>query len=83
MQLPGDIELDLWGRFVDRLPALNIPAYVSLDTRLGWKPTKTLEVSIVGQNLLESRRPEFTSSFVAQNATEVQRGAYVKLTWRY
>jgi iron complex outermembrane receptor protein len=83
MQLPGNFELDLWGRFVDRLPALNIPAYVSLDTRLGWKPTKTFDVSIVGQNLLESRRPEFSSSFVAQNGTEVQRGAYIKLTYRY
>ena len=83
IQLPGNLELDLWGRFVDRLPTLNIPAYVSLDTRLGWKPTKSLDVSIVGQNLVESRRPEFTSAFVAQSGTEVQRGAYVKLTWRY
>lgn len=83
MQLPGNIELDLWGRFVDRLPVINIPAYVSLDTRLGWKPTKNFDVSIVGQNLLESRRPEFTSSLVYQNTSEVQRGAYVKLTWRY
>ena len=83
MQLPGNIELDLWGRFVDRLPTLNIPAYVSLDTRLGWKPIKNIEVSVVGQNLLESRRPEFTTAFVAQNGTETQRGAYVKLTWRY
>jgi len=83
IQLPGNIELDLWGRFVDRLPAMNIPAYVSLDTRLGWKPIKNVEVSIVGQNLLESRRPEFTTVIVAQNGTEPQRGAYIKLTWRY
>ncbi|MBX3324282.1 MAG: TonB-dependent receptor [Nitrospira sp.] len=83
MQLPGNIELDLWGRFVDRLPALNIPAYISMDTRLGWKPSKNVEVSIVGQNLLESRRPEFATSFVAQNGTEVQRGTYIKLTWRH
>ena len=83
MQLPGNIELDLWGRFVDRLPALNIPGYFNLDTRIGWRPIKNFDVSVVGQNLLESRRPEFTSSIVAQSATEVQRGAYVKLTWRY
>jgi iron complex outermembrane recepter protein len=83
MQLPGNIELDLWGRFVDRLPTVNIPAYLSLDTRIGWKPIKNIEVSVVGQNLLESRRPEFSSAFVAQNGTEAQRGAYVKLTWRY
>ncbi len=83
MQLPGNIELDLWGRFVDRLPALNIPGYFNLDTRIGWRPIKNIEVSVVGQNLLDSRRPEFTSSIVAQSATEVQRGAYVKLTWRY
>ncbi len=83
MQLPRNIEFDMWGRFVDQLPALNIPAYVSLDIRLGWKPINNLDISLVGQNLLESRRPEFSSSLVAQSATEIQRGAYVKLTYRY
>jgi iron complex outermembrane recepter protein len=83
MRLPGNVELDLWGHYVDRLPAIDIPGYFNLDARLGWKPFKNLDVSVVGQNLLEARRPEFASLIVANRATEVQRGAYVKLTWHY
>jgi len=83
IRLPGNVELDLWGRYVDRLPTLNIPGYFNLDVRLGWKPIPNLDLSVVGQNLVDSHRPEFNASFVAQGSSEVQRGAYVKLTWRY
>ncbi len=83
LQLPGNLELDLWGRYVDRLPALNIQGYFNLDARVGWRPMTNLDISVIGQNLIESHRPEFNASFVAQSSTEVQRGAYVRLTWRY
>lgn len=83
MHLPGHVEIDLWGRYVDRLPALGIPGYFNLDVRLGWRPITNFEISVVGQNLLEAHHSEFTPSILAQNGTEIQRGAYVKLTWRY
>jgi len=83
MRLPGNVEFDLWGRYVDRLPTLNIQGYFNLDLRLGWKPLHNLDLSVVGQNLIDSHRPEFNASFLEQGSSEVQRGAYVKLTWQY
>jgi iron complex outermembrane receptor protein len=83
MRLPGNLELDLWGRYTDRLPAIAIPGYFNLDVRLGWKPVKNVEISVVGQNLLDTRHPEFSSTTVPLNGSEIQRGAYVKVVWRY
>lgn len=83
MSLPHNTELDVWGRYVDRLSAINIPSYFTLDVRLGWKPTKQLELSLVGQNLLDSHRPEFQEKIISYVPTEIQRGVYGKATWRF
>jgi len=77
------VELDAWVRAVDRLSALNVGGYVTLDLRLGWQPIKGLDLSLVGQNLLDPHRPEFTPSFVTSQPTEAPRGFYGKLTWRF
>lgn len=83
MTLPGNLEFDLWGRYVSALSSHEVPSYLTLDTRLGWKPTRHWEFAVVGQNLLDSRHPEFSRGLVLQTQMEVQRGAYIKVTWRY
>lgn len=83
MSLPHNIELDLWGRYVDRLAAAQVPSYLTLDLRLGWRPTKQLEFSLVGQNLLDNHRPEFREPIVSSAPTEIQRSVYGKVTWRF
>lgn len=77
-----NLEFDATLRFVDDLPALNVPAYTTLDLGLSWFARHNLELSLVGQNLLDSHHPE---QAVAANGTgtEVQRGVYTKLTWRF
>jgi iron complex outermembrane receptor protein len=77
------VELDLWGRYVDRLPAFDIDSYVTLDARLAWEPVAGLELALVGQNLVEDRHLEFEPEFLLTEATEVQRSVYAKLTWRF
>jgi iron complex outermembrane recepter protein len=85
--LPGDVDFDLIGRYVDRLSGFNpgglpgvsdtVPAYVSLDVRLSWRPRKNLELSLVGQNLLDNHHPEFgTNPFVRSPLVEIRRGVY-------
>lgn len=76
-------ELDAAVRFVDKLRALDIPAYTELDLGIGWHPAADLELSLVGQNLLDSRHPE--QIFEGNNgiATEVERSVYAKLTWKF
>ena len=90
--LPGHVEFDLIGRFVDRLQGFNpggvpgvpntVNGYVTMDARLSWRPRKTLEFQVVGQNLLQSHHPEFgTSPTVRSPLVEIQRAVYGKVTW--
>ncbi len=82
--LKKDIELDLWLRYVDNLPSLNEDSYVTMDARLSWEPIKDLELSIVGQNLLDNHHPEFTQEiFINSTPTEVERSVYGKIAWRF
>jgi iron complex outermembrane receptor protein len=68
--------------YVDNVPRWNIPSYVRADARLGWHPTKNLEVSVALQNIFDRKHPEFNNE--QQIApTEVPRSGYVKLTWKY
>lgn len=83
MDLLENLELDFWARYVDNLPTQDVGSYVSLDIRLGWKPRNNLELSVVGQNLLDSQRPEFIPEIVNTTPTEVERGVYGKITWNF
>ena len=52
-----------------------------MDLRLGWRPSQFFEAAVVGQNLLDSHHYEFFS--LDSLATEVDRGVYGMITWRY
>lgn len=79
VNLPYNLELDNNLMYVDNLSSINIPNYIRFDTRIGWKPKKGLEVSLVGQNLFDSYHQEFTPSLYSV-ASEVQRSFYGKVT---
>jgi iron complex outermembrane receptor protein len=86
LDLPWHLQFDASAFFVDRLPKLEpaVPSYLRLDLRLGWRPTKTFDLSLVGQNLLDNRHPEWSGIFgVPVKPTEVQRSGYVQATWRF
>jgi iron complex outermembrane recepter protein len=85
LDLPGNWEADATLRYVGRIENDNVPAYTELDVRLGWQPLATLELSLVGQNLLDRRHGEFgaVSPFSALTRREIERGIYGKLVWRY
>ena len=61
MNLPGNLEFDLWGRFVDRLPSFGIAASLDLDARLAWKASKNVEIRHPGgrcaRTALRPRQP--------------------------
>jgi iron complex outermembrane recepter protein len=82
--LPWHVELDVMGRFVARLSGFmqEIPAYFPLDARVAWRPRRDLEISVVGQNLLDDHHPEFgVSSIIAAPVVEIRRNVYAKATW--
>jgi iron complex outermembrane receptor protein len=56
-----------------------------MDLRLAWRPRKHLELAVVGQNLLQAYHYEFgpTTETLGNEATEVPRGVYGTVTWRF
>jgi iron complex outermembrane receptor protein len=78
--LPGGLEFDATVRYVDILPKPPVPSYVDLGLRLGWKPTRHLELAVVGQHLLERRHAEFMPT--SPSPREIERGIYGQVTWR-
>ncbi|MBI9092255.1 MAG: TonB-dependent receptor [Desulfobacterium sp.] len=86
-----DLDLDIWLRYVDNVSSIyvasdndrfDIDGYLTLDLRLAWRPTAHWELSLVGQNLLESRHLEFVQESFTR-PTEVQRGIYGKVTYQF
>lgn len=78
-----DLELDLWLRYEDNLPQLSIPSYTGLDARLAWKASRTVEIALIGQNLLRSHHAEFNHFDTNAHPTEEQRGVFGKVTWQF
>ena len=81
MTLPGHLEFDLIWRYVDRLTSQGIGSYITLDARLGWRPLRQVTISVVGQNLLEEHHAEFGAG--SSGNTEIERGVYGKVVWRW
>lgn len=80
--LPYDVQLINSGYYTGRLPNQGISAYLRFDTHLIWSVTNNIELSLVGQNLLDNKHPEFGGSAnAAQN--DIPRSVYGKITLRY
>jgi iron complex outermembrane receptor protein len=73
-------EVDAALRRVGALPNPAVPAYSELDLRVGWRPTRRVELAFGGNNLLHARHPEFGT--VATRSL-IERSLYVRLTWSH
>ncbi len=71
----GRVELDALVRHVAEVEAQRVPAYTTLDAHVGYRFGDMLELSLVGQNLLEPRHAEW-----AGGSALVERTVYVKVT---
>ncbi|HPF59060.1 MAG TPA: TonB-dependent receptor [Candidatus Competibacteraceae bacterium] len=91
--LSNDLELDAWGRYVNRdgsiltlspFNRVKIDPYFSLNLRLGWRPRKDLEFSLAGTNLLDGGGGHL--EYVQEAYTfpvEVQRSLYGQMKWSF
>ena len=77
------MQFNLWLRYVSSVDFYNIPSYVTMDTRLAFKPTKNVELFLVGQNLLSQNHREIVSDFIPSLPTNIPRGIYVGAAWRF
>lgn len=57
-------------------------AYTRLDTRLGYRIGESIELSVVGQNLLTPQHLEFHWVYPIY-PVEIQRSVFAKVTWRF
>ena len=56
-----------------------IPAYLRCDLRLAWRPTTGVELSLTGQNLLDSEHLEYPSTDALFNS-EIPCSVYARVT---
>jgi len=77
------MQFNLWLRYVSKVDFYHIPDYVTMDTRLSFKPVKNFELFLVGQNLLSQNHKEFASDFIPSFPTTIPRGVYAGAEWRF
>jgi iron complex outermembrane receptor protein len=82
LDLGKSVQLETFLRHVGDLGVQQgrTPSYSALDIRVGWRPVSGLELSLVGQNLLDDRHPEFGT---APGYAEFRRALYTKLIWEF
>jgi iron complex outermembrane receptor protein len=83
-----DMDVDFWFRRVDALPDRGIgvtpvPAYNEADMRLAWRPTKGVELALVGRNLLHKRHMEYTSELSDLQQMLISRSLFGQVNWRF
>lgn len=72
------VELNSTLRHVAEVKGFELPSYTALDVQIAWAITPKLDLSLVGQNLLDSRHAEFGA---APGRSEFERTVFVKLVW--
>lgn len=82
LNLPHNMEFDTALYFVDGIEEYDIPDYLRLDARIGWKPVDGVELSLTGRNLLDDRHQEYGPGLYAPSIAP-SRAWYGKITWQF
>jgi len=83
MDLPHNLKLDLWVRYVDNLSAPHVSAYTTMDICLIWEPCKGMKLSLQAANLLESEQQEYIDETLFTEPAEVEQSFYGKVTFEF
>ena len=80
LTLHSHIEFDQLYRYESALPAQNVKAYQTMDTRLGFN-WRQLQFSIVGQNLFQPKHFEWGTGDPSQPLIGIRRAVYARIVW--
>ena len=84
LDLPSNFEFDQMLYYVDALKSQQLQSYFRMDLRLGWRPEKNIEVSLVGQNLLDNRHQEREPDRIqARDINLIERAYFAKLILKF
>ncbi len=67
-------------RYIDAINT--VPSYLTADIRFSWRPRPDLELTLVGQNLLDPSHPEQGTTPLTVTS-EVPRSFHGKITWHF
>ncbi len=90
-EIRDDLEFDAWIYYVGKigsLPTLSPLGTVTIDPRLnltlrlGWRPRRDLELSLVGANLLDDRQLEYVQEAYTF-PVEIERSIYGQFKWSF
>jgi iron complex outermembrane receptor protein len=79
LNLSRNFQFDLNFRYLSSLPDQKVGAYSTADARLGWLLSDKVQVSLVGENLLQPRHAEYGGD--PGPLVQIRRSAYLKVTW--
>jgi iron complex outermembrane receptor protein len=88
IDLPHRIELDGAVYYVAQITPVagamttTVPSYVRVDFGVTWRPVKSLELGIFGQNLADNQHSEFTS-YTTAVVTQIPRSVMARITWHF
>ncbi|MEI6126054.1 MAG: TonB-dependent receptor [Pseudomonadota bacterium] len=85
MDLSHTVELDITLYYTDALSGYSIKRHFEMDARIGWRPFKNLELSLIGQNLFHRNHNEFTNEISkgTMPPSEVRRSVYGRISWEF
>jgi len=80
LDLPKGLEFDQALRYVSNLPAQGVRAYVTADVLFTWHAARSVDLSVVGQNLLQPHHVEFGGD--PGGLAGMKRSVYAKINWQ-
>ncbi|MFZ2032043.1 MAG: TonB-dependent receptor [Vitreimonas sp.] len=80
MDINRRTQFDVALRYVGELPSPEVPSYVALDARIGFRLTDHLELSVAGYNLLDEGHVEFINPSLPPR--ESLRSFFISARWR-
>jgi iron complex outermembrane receptor protein len=83
LDLTRDLQVNVGVLYVGRDREYNVPAYVSTDLSLVWRPKDSLEFRAGVTNLFDNHHPEFGTSGGQEVATETPRTVYAQASYRF
>jgi len=83
VQLTETLDMTATVRHVGTLRGPGVPSYTELDLRLGWSPRENLDLELFGRDLIRRRHTELAPALVNSVGSEIPRGVYGRVTWRF
>lgn len=83
LEVTSAIQLDVVARFVDELPAQDIPSYLTLDAIVGWQLSPDLRLSLSGRHLLDAPHPEYAPLVSISAASQVETDLHATISWTF